>query len=251
MDIAFFVNSWQRLRISPSHSTCLPLVVKSVHSEQSFACMYLFLTVLGALVVNAKVQFQPYVAFSLENGNLTRLEVEVEHIASKFNTTLDEVLTRRWDTDYFNGIAVNVPAAMGRHMTDQLGGFAIVHPNEPEYIEQTITTKITTRTNPIVWNLRRISSRKDEPNSSIYSYPADAGVNVDLYIIDSGINQHVEFEDRLVQGVNLVAGEPMSDLNGHGVNLLVQVERLIFRHFRRHAVRLQQVSLSALPTRPR
>ncbi|CAO3642925.1 unnamed protein product [Cunninghamella blakesleeana] len=66
------------------------------------------------------------------------------------------------------------------------------------------------------WGLSRISQR-ELPLTESYSYPKNSGKNVDIYIVDSGVNiNHPDFEGRAEWGANFVKGSPDEDENGHG-----------------------------------
>lgn len=71
------------------------------------------------------------------------------------------------------------------------------------------------------WGLGRISSAGPvfTGDSSTYVYPKSAGVNVDVYVIDTGINiTHKEFEGRARWGVTIPTGDLSIDGNGHGTH---------------------------------
>jgi len=51
-----------------------------------------------------------------------------------------------------------------------------------------------------------------------FTYPAKAGLGACIYMLDSGVNHHPTFENRLVDFKNYVPGEPIQDCLGHGTN---------------------------------
>ncbi|KAJ1504563.1 serine protease [Coelomomyces lativittatus] len=70
------------------------------------------------------------------------------------------------------------------------------------------------------WGLVRISHR-DLPNGndSVYHYPSNAGENVTIYIIDTGINiHHKDFEGRAKWGKTIPRNDEDIDGNGHGTH---------------------------------
>ncbi|KAF3221613.1 hypothetical protein TWF191_007116 [Orbilia oligospora] len=75
------------------------------------------------------------------------------------------------------------------------------------------------------WNLQRISEvNRIAPNSGSgtslgfnYIYDGTAGTGVDVYMIDSGINQHAEFGNR-ARMIFSAFGENYSDDHGHGTH---------------------------------
>ncbi|KAJ3048514.1 serine protease [Rhizophlyctis rosea] len=68
------------------------------------------------------------------------------------------------------------------------------------------------------WGLDRISHR--EPGfKGLYAYPADGGKNVDIYILDTGVNiNHTDFEGRARHGQSF-SDEGQRDGNGHGTHV--------------------------------
>lgn len=70
------------------------------------------------------------------------------------------------------------------------------------------------------WGDDRVDQR-DLPLSGTFEYPADAGRNAHVYVVDTGINaSHQEFAGRVGVGIDLVDndGSP-SDCNGHGTHV--------------------------------
>ncbi|KAM0813342.1 putative Peptidase S8/S53 domain-containing protein [Seiridium cardinale] len=69
------------------------------------------------------------------------------------------------------------------------------------------------------WNLEHISHKghHDPPKDSEYLCPDGCGAGTYIYIIDSGVSPHSEFEGRLEEGLNLC--EDKYDLDGHGTHV--------------------------------
>jgi cerevisin len=70
------------------------------------------------------------------------------------------------------------------------------------------------------WGLSRVSSKKklDGANTK-YSYISSAGKDVDVYVIDTGINiNHVDFQGRAKWGVTIPLFDEDIDGNGHGTH---------------------------------
>jgi subtilisin family serine protease len=73
--------------------------------------------------------------------------------------------------------------------------------------------------NPPNYGLGRISHRQ-RGNFTAYRFDDSSGRGTCIYIMDSGLNARTEeFGVRTVQKANFVAGEPISDLNGHGTHV--------------------------------
>ncbi|KAG0365105.1 peptidase S8/S53 domain-containing protein [Gamsiella multidivaricata] len=70
---------------------------------------------------------------------------------------------------------------------------------------------------PPSWGLDRIDQRADRLDG-LYHYPAKAGQNVTIYVIDTGVNiGHEDFGGRAQHGPAFIPGtDDVSDRNGHG-----------------------------------
>ncbi|MEV8372551.1 S8 family serine peptidase [Kribbella sp. NPDC056861] len=89
------------------------------------------------------------------------------------------------------------------------------------YVEQVQTMKIAdTQNNPPNWGDDRIDQR-DLPLSKSYTYPANPGQGVTVYILDTGINpNHQEFTGRVKQGVDYIDNDSNpADCHGHGTHV--------------------------------
>jgi len=100
--------------------------------------------------------------------------------------------------------------------------FALAHGEKVQYIEDDGT--VTHCNDPVVqqdnpeWGLAHVSSWSARPNRP-YFYYQSAGVGVDAYILDTGINvNHQEFGGRAKMAANFVSGESSDDLHGHGTH---------------------------------
>ncbi|MFI5734086.1 S8 family serine peptidase [Kribbella sp. NPDC051587] len=89
------------------------------------------------------------------------------------------------------------------------------------YVEQVQTMTIAdTQNNPPNWGDDRIDQR-DLPLSKSYTYPANPGQGVTVYILDTGINaNHQEFTGRVKQGTDFVDNDSNpADCHGHGTHV--------------------------------
>lgn len=70
------------------------------------------------------------------------------------------------------------------------------------------------------WGISRLSSRLHPAAKRLsFRYPANAGRGTRVFVIDTGIDvHHPEFEGRAHWGINLIAGSPDTDENGHGTH---------------------------------
>lgn len=68
------------------------------------------------------------------------------------------------------------------------------------------------------WGLDRVDQRNNVLNSKYY-YPVHGGKDVDVYVIDTGIDiSHPELENRAIWGANYVDDKD-TDCNGHGTHV--------------------------------
>lgn len=89
------------------------------------------------------------------------------------------------------------------------------------YVEQVQQMSIMdTQNNPPNWGDDRIDQR-NLPLSSSFTYPANPGQGVTVYVLDTGINaSHVEFTGRVKQGIDIVDGDSNpADCHGHGTHV--------------------------------
>lgn len=68
------------------------------------------------------------------------------------------------------------------------------------------------------WGIARVSSGMKFRDNGIYEYPSVAGSNVDVYILDTGIDMSHKGLNA-VWGINLVEGSPDTDEHGHGTHV--------------------------------
>jgi len=84
--------------------------------------------------------------------------------------------------------------------------------------EDQFVAALAQQNNPPSWGLDRVSQR-NLPLDNVYHYPDTAGVGVDMYTIDTGIQvSHNDFGGRARWGYNAAGGSSDADLNGHGTH---------------------------------
>ncbi|CAG8598100.1 36631_t:CDS:2 [Gigaspora margarita] len=82
-------------------------------------------------------------------------------------------------------------------------------PNQPNVTEDTT-----------LWNLDRID-QESRPLDGKYTYPSCAGKNINMYIVDTGIDiMHDEFGGRAKYGKSVCIGCPPCPWDDHGINLI-------------------------------
>ena len=95
-----------------------------------------------------------------------------------------------------------------------------VERNFPYNLPDLRKVKFPENNNFALWNLARISNFKANPENYNYEYPKDGGVDVNIYIIDSGVDIfHPDFKDRITNGPNFINNEQPIDYNGHGTHV--------------------------------
>ncbi|MGY0232148.1 S8 family serine peptidase [Longispora urticae] len=90
-----------------------------------------------------------------------------------------------------------------------------------DYVEQVQTRRASdTQNNPPSWGIDRVD-QQDLPLSASYTYPANAGQGVTVYVIDTGINaNHQNFTGRVKPGKDFVDNDDNpSDCAGHGTHV--------------------------------
>jgi serine protease len=96
------------------------------------------------------------------------------------------------------------------------------------YVEQDSVMTIVASQPNATWGLDRIDQR-DLPLNQTYNYDTNA-VNVDVYIIDTGIRAtHADFGGRVTDGFTAIAdGNGTNDCNGHGTHVAATVGGAIY-----------------------
>eukprot|EP00835_Amoeboradix_gromovi_P004032 NODE_293_length_11597_cov_0.181771.p3 type:complete len:376 gc:universal NODE_293_length_11597_cov_0.181771:8570-7443(-) len=95
------------------------------------------------------------------------------------------------------------------------------HPNV-EYVEEDILMHTTELQSDAPWGLSRIShiAKPDDAHYHDYVYPKQAGVNVTVYVVDTGCNaKHEEFQGRAISAADFTEDEDSVDGNGHGTHV--------------------------------
>ncbi|KNE92352.1 hypothetical protein PSTG_14252 [Puccinia striiformis f. sp. tritici PST-78] len=134
-------------------------------------------------------------------------------------------------TDLFSGIRHHF--GIGEDSVDSFKGYSIHVPQalisiirsfpEVDYVERDSRSAHST-SEPIdveygaPWGLARISHRHKLKFSTFNVYPFEdpAGLGVDAYVIDTGVNiEHEDLEGRAIWG-KTIPDDPDKDLNGHG-----------------------------------
>jgi serine protease len=105
---------------------------------------------------------------------------------------------------------------------------AIARNPRVRYVEQDSVMTIVASQPNATWGLDRIDQR-NLPLDATYNYDTNA-VNVDVYIIDTGIRAtHVEFGGRVTNGYTAISdGNGTNDCNGHGTHVAATVGGAIY-----------------------
>ncbi|GAA4603943.1 subtilisin family serine protease [Actinoplanes octamycinicus] len=119
-----------------------------------------------------------------------------------------------------------------RHVYDQVQhGFSVALPEsrarrlaaDPAVASVEQVQRITvqdTQSNPPNWGDDRIDQRS-LPLDRAFTYPANPGQGVTVYVLDTGLNaSHTDFTGRVGQGVDIVDGDSNpADCHGHGTHV--------------------------------
>jgi subtilisin family serine protease len=135
------------------------------------------------------------------------LRTRADGLAGKFGGSVDHVYDQ-------------VLGGYSARMTDSQARRLAADPSVA-YVEQVQTMKIAdTQNNPPNWGDDRIDQR-DLPLSKSYTYPANPGQGVTVYILDTGINpNHQEFTGRVKQGIDYIDNDSNpADCHGHGTHV--------------------------------
>ncbi|HCT75010.1 MAG TPA: peptidase S8, partial [Micromonosporaceae bacterium] len=105
-------------------------------------------------------------------------------------------------------------------MTEQQA-LAVAKNADVAYVQQVrYMYALDTQNNPPNWGDDRVDQR-DLPLNQTFTYPANPGQGVRVYVMDTGINaNHVDFTGRMAQGRDLVDNDnDPSDCHGHGTHV--------------------------------
>jgi len=90
-----------------------------------------------------------------------------------------------------------------------------------EYVEKNGRVQILgSQPNPPSWGLARIAQQKGFNPSAPFLYPNSAGKGVTVYVIDTGVHAHPDFNGRASTVKSFVDGDPsLEDGHGHGTHV--------------------------------
>ena len=150
-----------------------------------------------------------------------------------FSADLIDEIRKKEEIEYVEAdqimYAMNVnfkPKSAKKIMKEFLGPVKLMKSKKPEKksILESKSSLLTQEDAP--WGLKRLSKAADKSLKSIfaleedfYKYPSSAGKDVDVYIIDTGINvEHEDFEGRAKWGKTIPLFDLDIDGNGHGTH---------------------------------
>jgi len=121
-------------------------------------------------------------------------------------------LKHTFKPNFFNGFSGDFTPEFLAHVKKSLG-------KDIQYIEKNgIMTTFAQQANPPSWGQRRISTRKLDLTAP-FSYHANAGKGVNVYVVDTGLQfNHKDFGGRAKLDNSIVKGETDPDANGHGTH---------------------------------
>jgi cerevisin len=105
-------------------------------------------------------------------------------------------------------------------LADSFAGSVELTPNEDvAFIQQDHVVRELSVQDNAPWGLRRISSREKPADDAPYFFPENPLTEVDVYVLDTGIDRsHPEFSSSVVFGADFT-GEGEGDGRGHGTHV--------------------------------
>ncbi|KAL5502356.1 hypothetical protein EMCRGX_G009111 [Ephydatia muelleri] len=150
-----------------------------------------------------------------------------QQLSSK-NVTDHLTVARKLVTEYGNGSSLTAVYGVGKFngyaakLNDKLRDMLRSMPEVAyvEYNQKVHTMQSCTLQTGATWGIVRTTSR-NLPTVSDYSYGPTDGTDVNVYIIDTGIQtSHPDFGGRAIWGRDFVDDpSPMADQNGHGTHV--------------------------------
>eukprot|EP00731_Ephydatia_muelleri_P006094 Em0003g342a len=150
-----------------------------------------------------------------------------QQLSSK-NVTDHLTVARKLITEYGNGSSLTAVYGVGKFngyaakLNDKLRDLLRSMPEVAyvEYNQKVHTMQSCTLQTGATWGIVRTTSR-NLPTVSDYSYGPTDGTDVNVYIIDTGIQtSHPDFGGRAIWGIDFVDDpSPMADRNGHGTHV--------------------------------
>ncbi|KAL5502275.1 hypothetical protein EMCRGX_G009021 [Ephydatia muelleri] len=150
-----------------------------------------------------------------------------QQLSSK-NVTDHLTVARKLVTEYGNGSSLTAVYGVGKFngyaakLNDKLRDLLRSMPEVAyvEYNQKVHTMQSCTLQTGATWGIVRTTSR-NLPTVSDYSYGPTDGTDVNVYIIDTGIQtSHPDFGGRAIWGIDFVDDpSPMADRNGHGTHV--------------------------------
>lgn len=91
---------------------------------------------------------------------------------------------------------------------------------EVEFVDRNVYVELYgTQLNPPSWGLDRVDQLR-LPLDQRYTYPDNAGLGVDVYVVDTGVRiTHQDFGGRAIWGITVPRDTDDTDLNGHGTHV--------------------------------
>lgn len=132
---------------------------------------------------------------------------------------LEHVRTLCDDIEFvYDSALTGYAAEMSDTVLRQIKAMPEVEAVEPNHA---VTTAVVQADAP--WGLGRISSPRKLSGTDSQAFPyihdPSGGKGVDVYVLDSGIFAHDDFQGRVAFGANFVAGAPNTDEAGHGTHV--------------------------------
>lgn len=173
--------------------------------------MNCFLILLATVAVALPTQRGRYIIKLKPQASASSLFSYVEQ-ANRGQLIPPAKVLHQFKPDFFNGVTGEfTPSFLAQLERDRAQDLEYVHPVKKVWA-------VSQQRNPPSWGLGRVSSTTKLSNYTLYQYPSGAGKGVNVFVIDTGLQVHKDFDNRAKMLKSFIENEEAVDLNGHGTH---------------------------------